>query len=94
MFIQTDRVPVTDDRGNTIWVRRKMDFGAAATIQATPMQDRIIATYVVNILGWDGPDFQGVACTEEAIRRLDPTDPLVDQVGRKIAELNPRPTSL
>lgn len=93
MFIDTERVAVRDDRGNTIYVRRKMDFGAVSRIQGAPDDQRLIALYVANIVGWEGPDFQGVPCTAEHIARLDPNDPMVELIGNRIAELNPQKTS-
>ncbi len=87
-FIQTDRIAVADDAGNTVWVRRKMDLGAVSRIQGAREGQGLVALYVANILGWDGPDFKGLDCTPEVIATLDPNDPFWERVANKIAELN------
>lgn len=48
---------------------------------------------VHNIVAWEGPDFQDengrpVPVSRENIARMDPTHPLWDLVGERIAELN------
>lgn len=87
-FIAIDRVAVSDDAGNTVWVRRKMDLGAVSRIQGAKDGGQLTALYVANILAWSGPDFRGLACTPEVIETIDPNDPFWVQVGDKIAELN------
>lgn len=47
-----------------------------------------IALLVHNILRWSGPDFDGVPCNEENIKRIDPDDPLLDKVLQEINERN------
>lgn len=89
-FIKTDRVAVSDDAGNTVWVRRKMDLGAVSRVQFAAAGETLIALYGANILAWEGPDFKGVKCTPEAIATIDPDDPFWTKVADKIAELNPR----
>lgn len=89
-FIQTDRVPVRDDAGNTVWLRRKMDLGAISRVSTAREGNGLTALYAANILAWDGPDFKGIKCTPEEIEKIDPDDPFWEQVADKIAELNPR----
>lgn len=89
-FIATDRVAVSDDAGNTVYVRRKMDLGAVSRVQGAKPGEQMIALYVANILAWSGPDFKGVPCTPENIETLDPNDPFWEQVATRIAELNKR----
>ncbi len=90
MFVDTKRVEVRDDKGNVIGIRRKMDLGAVSYIQGVEPRERLIELYAVNIIDWSGPDFAGVPCTPENIRRLDYDEPILEQVGDKIAELNPK----
>ncbi len=92
-FIRTDRIAVSDDAGNTVWIRRKMDLGAVSRIQGAKQGESLIALYTANILGWDGPDFRGLDCTPETIETIDPNDPFWEKVADKIAELNKRETS-
>ena len=92
-FIQTDRVAISDDAGNTVYVRRKMDLGAVSRVQGAKQGEQLIALYVANILAWQGPDFKGMECTPENIEKLDPNDPFWEQVATKIAELNKREPS-
>jgi len=48
-----------------------------------------LALLVVNIVGWEGPDFEHVPCIRENILQLDPRDPLVELVGDEIGKRNP-----
>lgn len=89
-FIQTDRVAVSDDAGNTVYIRRKMDLGAVSRIQGARPGEQLVQLYVANILAWEGPDFRGLACTPEVIATIDPNDPFWEQVANRIAELNPQ----
>lgn len=89
-FIQTDRVAVSDDAGNTVFIRRKMDMGARLRItEAASAGESMVAYYVNNILTWEGPDFRGIKCTPENIEKIDLDDPFWVTVGNRIAELNP-----
>lgn len=92
-FIATDRVAISDDAGNTVYVRRKMDLGAVSRVQGAKQGEQLIALYVTNILAWQGPDFKGMDCSPENIEKLDPNDPFWEQVATRIAELNKRETS-
>lgn len=48
-----------------------------------------IALMQHNIVGWEGPSFEGVPCTRENIEQLDPDEPLVDKVLQEIGRRNP-----
>lgn len=87
-FIKTDRIAVSDDAGNTVWVRRKMDLGAVSRVQGAKDGEQLVALYAANILGWEGPDFKGVACTPEEIETIDPNDSFWERVATRISELN------
>jgi hypothetical protein len=46
-----------------------------------------------NIVGWEGPDFMDetgrlIPCNRENIRRLDPSEPLVEMVADEIGKRN------
>lgn len=88
-FIQTDRIAVSDDAGNTVYVRRKMDMGARLRVaEAAGNGETLVVLYQQNILAWEGPDFRGVKCTPENIEKIDVDDPFWTKVGDKIGELN------
>lgn len=87
-FIQTDRVAISDDAGNTVYIRRKMDLGAVSKVQGAAPGEQLVSLYVANILAWQGPDFRGIDCTPETIATIDPNDPFWERVATKIAELN------
>ena len=103
MFVSGEPVAVTlPDNPNAILIRPKMDLatenrvvGALAQMEQSTGQARLdVGAYllelaVANIVGWQGPAFEGVACTPEAIRRLDPDDPLVDAALDEIGRRNP-----
>lgn len=98
MFVDpNEKVPISDGK-NTIYIRAKMSVGVRAKVEdAIAMADggtaKNIGSYILallenNILAWEGPDFEGVPCTVENIRRLDPDDPLVQKVRDEIARRN------
>lgn len=103
MFIDpTARVPVTDGR-NTIYIKAKMDVSTRAAVQnemraaGTDEAEEFVMTHIGsyrlallthNIVGWEGPDFEGVPCTRTNIGRLDPSEPLVIKVSQEIGERN------
>lgn len=106
MFVNPqERVPVSDEAGNTIWIRAKMDLQTRSRVQdevaaMTRGQDDDIslhigsyrmATLVWNIVAWEGPAFEGRACTPQNIKLLDPNEPLIDLVAEEISTRNARP---
>jgi len=103
MFVNGQPVAVTLGE-NTIMIRPKMDFGVknrcmdalAAIGQENGTADVAlhigayqVALMVENIVGWQGPDFVGVACNAANIAKLDPDEPLVELVLQEIAARNP-----
>jgi hypothetical protein len=95
ILVDTSRIPVRDDTGNTVFVRSRMPFGIKTQVQQTEPALRLLRIYQFNILGWSGPMFHGVECTPENIENLDTSRPdvshMMQLVGQKIEELNPQP---
>ena len=89
MFVDPNsRVPVTL-AGNTIYIRAKMTAGVRAAVQdemrargfqqRDEMEIRGIGSYRLallrhNIVGWEGPAFDGVRCTRGNVDLLDLDD--------------------
>lgn len=101
-FLDTARLTVSDDQGNTIWIRRKMDWGTKAAFLDTMgtkglmggagSYSLLLAEY--NFLDWAGPLFTDDAgrvkpCTPETIRTLDPDLEVVALALAAIARQNP-----
>lgn len=72
MFVDKKRVPVSDDAGNTVYIRAKMGYGVknavagkAASVSTNGRDAEVdvdvgayqTALLVLNVLGWTGPDF-------------------------------------
>lgn len=105
MFVRGERVAVSLDGENTIYIRARMDYGTKQKVMRSFMRvgegaggkgsaEIDIAGYeyalmVNNIVAWTGPAFAAVACTEENIAKLDPDEPLLDAVLTEIAKRNP-----
>lgn len=101
MFVNDERVAVTLDGTNIIYIRPKMDLGtrnrvlgAMAQLDEQRQIHADIGAYLIalaeaNIVGWEGPAFDGVPCVAANIRRLDPDNPLVEAVLDEIARRNP-----
>jgi hypothetical protein len=95
------------DGPHGITIRPKMTMEVRARV-ASEVPDRtapdadvraVQALLVHNILAWSGPDFDGVPCTADAIRRLDVSDPYIYLVLQEIQRRNtpkggPDPKSL
>lgn len=100
MFVEIEPVAVSDEAGNTIYVRPKMGKGVEAQVSAEfgRLGGRTQAAYELcllayNVVRWDGPAFvdasgKPVAITRANIDRLDPDEPLVRRTISRIAELN------
>lgn len=72
-FVDTSRIAVTEG-DNTIWIKRRMDFGTKCRVEDTLTQMALqngeagsirftigaqkLALAIHNIIGWDGPDFK------------------------------------
>ena len=115
MFVKGDKVAVSDERGNIIFIRPKMPLGiknrvrdemtqiganVGANGQATGSVSVSlnigayqIALLKANILGWEGPDFEGMTCNNVNILLLDPDEPLVEKVLREISDRNKKAAS-
>lgn len=88
-FIRSDRVGVSDEAGNTVYVARTLNFGQRARIQeASGYHESLLALYTQAIVAWEGPDFRGTPCTQTNIEAIDTDDPFWEKVGDKIAELH------
>jgi hypothetical protein len=92
---------ISDQPPNVIFIRPKMDFatqkrvgaagfslGAAGKPNELDLAENLIAMLVYNIVGWAGPLFDGVPCTPENIRRLDPDQPVVEKAIEEITRRN------
>jgi len=96
---------ISDEPPNVIYIRPKMDYatsrkvGAAGITLGTNGKETIndvseilIANLTQNIVGWSGPLFDGVPCTAENIRRLNPDEPLIEKVIEEITRRNTKPS--
>lgn len=111
MFVDKKRVPISDGKGNTIYIRAKMGYGIknrvagkAASVSTDGKSADVdvdvgayqIALLVLNVLGWEGPDFvdeetgKPVPCTPENIELADSDEPLWAEVLEEIARRNPQ----
>ena len=103
MFVDAKPIDVTVG-DNTISIRPKMDLGtrnrcmdALTSIGKengeVDMELHIGAYQVAlmreNVLSWRGPAFVGILCTPANIAKLDPDEPLVEQVLEEITARNP-----
>lgn len=99
-FVSREPVAVTDDEGNTIYIRSKMDYGVRSRVlsaitkmhgsdMTTDMGAYNLALLRENIVRWEGPAFDGVAFAPDLVEQLDPDLPVVD---RALAEINQRNT--
>lgn len=103
-YVTDEKVPVTEGP-DTIYIRGKMDAGqreqaedalrgieatvtAGASVQVNVGAYRI-ALLRINVLGWEGPGFEGLPFSPANILKLDPDDPLFDKVMEEIARRNP-----
>lgn len=89
---------------NVVYIRPRMDVGTKNKVTGAMLKmgggeveidlgANLTALLVHNILGWDGPDFRDehgrpLPVTEERIRQLDPSEPLVERVINEISERN------
>lgn len=66
-----------------------MEVDATVTYSA-----RQRAVLEVCIKRWAGPDFEGIPCTKDKIRLLDPNEPLIVDVLETIDEMNKPPAEI
>lgn len=96
---------ISDTKPNVIWVKSKMDVETKGKVtsemftmgKAGELEARLganeTALLVHNVVRWEGPDFEGVPCTPDRIRKIDPTEPHWAKVLEVIAERNKAPKS-
>jgi hypothetical protein len=102
MFINGNLETVSDDKGNTIYLKPKMDIAtearaAADLVRLGGVSQKAYELCLLrhNIVRWNGPDFTGedgkiVPAVPANIDRLDPAEPIVALAINKIGELNTR----
>src|SRR5688572_11594862 len=102
-FVEKGEIAVTvEGDPNTIYILPKMSFGLEQELLSRASQMKFdgkageldLGIYTrllmeLNIIRWEGPDFEGIACTPEAIGDLDSDDPLIEKV---LQEVNTRNT--
>lgn len=95
---------VSDQPPNVITIRARMSVEIAgrvsseiAKLGANNQPELYLGAHTTalllhNILGWSGPDFDGLPCTPENIRALPPaaSDPFIEKVVNEIGERNKR----
>jgi hypothetical protein len=106
MFIDPSaKVPISDEHGNTIYIRMKMDVategqfkdalvritGGRKALKSFMVGKAQTALLQLNIVAWEGPRFTGVPCNHTMIGRLDPHEPLVAKVLQEIDRRNAPP---
>lgn len=100
-----DPAIISTTKPNVIYIKSKMDVATKAKVTSemftvgkdSQLEARLganeLALLIHNIVKWDGPDFDGVPCTPDRIRTLDPTEPHIAKVLEVIAERNKPPKS-
>lgn len=96
---------ISTTKPNVIWIKAKMDVETKGRVTSelftmgkdSQLEARLganeTALLVHNVVRWEGPDFEGVPCTAERIRKIDPTEPHWAKVLEVIAERNKAPKS-
>ncbi len=100
--LDDDTVPF--EKRDIIWIKSKMDvgtrravgralstttMGAGGVMQAElDLAGSNVALLENNITRWQGPGFEGVPFTREALSRMDPDDPLLDKALQEINRRN------
>lgn len=95
MFVKAEHIPVSDDKGNTIYIRSKMDYGTANKVNGAALKvkpgmtkqeienlDIDIGAYQTALLQYNIVRWEGPDFTDPA-GRVIPCNPL------KIAEFDP-----
>lgn len=102
-FIDTTRIPVTEG-SDTFYIKWKMDFETKCRVRDTLTKMSIgasasgeimfsvgaqeLALAIHNIVAWSGPMFDGIVCTPENIKRLDPDYPAFVKALEEITRRN------
>jgi hypothetical protein len=100
-FVDQSTVTVCEDGGeNFITIKSQMgiadDSRAYDALYVTSGDGKIqismgnqkLELLKINIVGWGGPDYQGMPLTPANIDRLNPHSPLVQKVFKEIEERN------
>lgn len=103
-FVVPETVNIYEDEtarnGNFITIKSKMGIGDTRRVDddlyvfddqgnaKVTMGRYQIALLKVNIVGWGGPDYVGVALTPTNIERLDPNEPFHKRVIEEISARN------
>lgn len=104
IFVSREPVAVSDEEGNTIYIRPKMNYGtrnrvlsaAAHFSMGSGSEGEIdvggynIALLRENIVKWEGPIFDGQPFAPDLVEDLDPAAPLLERV---LSEINQRNTA-
>lgn len=87
---------------NVIYIRARMDYATRAKVSSemfklgkdSELEAQLgandMALLIHNIVKWTGPDFDGVLCTADNIRTMDPNEPHMAKVLEEIAKRNKR----
>lgn len=79
------QVDIADTAGNVVTIQARMPPEQFATaLEAARCGSIDLLLLELNILGWHGPELDGVPCTQENIGRFDPDEPLVIRVLKEI----------
>ncbi len=101
-FVDTGRVAVqVEGDPHIIYIKPRMDLATRNKVKDALVQvgsngtaNASIGAYETallqhNIVGWSGPEFDGVDCTPANIARLDPTEALLQKALEEIGTRNP-----
>lgn len=104
LFVSKEKVGVTVDGENVIYILPKMSFGikqkamqAMSSISGTDAKNVAVSLNIgaynlalmkLNIVGWEGPAFKGLSFKPDLIEDLDPDEPLVEKVLEEINRRN------
>lgn len=101
-FVSQETVAVTEGP-DTIYIKSRMDYGDTVRIGNAGQKDEHgninfealnTMLFQINILGWEGPGFEGQPYSLEALLRLEPNDPLLEKVLQEINARNLAATSV
>lgn len=101
--VSLDDESVPYQERDIVWIKSKMDVGTRRSVRkalttmtvnangtmqmALDLAGQNVALLEYNITRWQGPGFDGIPFTREALARIDPDDPLLDKA---LAEINRR----
>lgn len=103
LFIDPKATVLVTVGEHTVYIRAKMSGKVRAAVQdemrargfrkdedveVAGMGSYRLALLIHNIVRWEGPEFEGVACTRQNIERIDPSEDLWEQVAEEIGKRN------